>query len=124
MKIIAKYLSYFIFILLPYSGYSNADTSHALLAKNPFIKPIVVSPVRAIEKTELEPSHTLSDESLRATLTSDDGSIANVEGLMVLVGDKVKGYELISVGVGTATFTKNGRNIILNVSEKHKQLKK
>lgn len=123
MKVIAKYSSFLIVILL-YSGYSNADTSHAQLSKNPFIKPIVVSPVRALEKTESQLSHTLSDESLRATLFSDEDSIANVEGLMVFVGDKVKGYELISVGVGTATFAKDGKKITLNVSEKHKQLKK
>ena len=123
MKVIAKYSSFLIVILL-YSGYSNADTSHAQLSKNPFIKPIVVSPVRALEKTESQLSYTLSDESLRATLSSDEDSIANVEGLMVFVGDKVKGYELISVGVGTATFAKDGKKITLNVSEKHKQLKK
>ncbi len=123
MKVIANYLSFLIAILL-YSGYSNADTSHSQLTKNPFIKPIVVSPVRALEKTESQLSHTLSDESLRATLSSDEDSIANVEGLMVFVGDKVKGYELISVGVGTATFAKDGKKITLNVSEKHKQLKK
>ncbi|MDH3609362.1 MAG: hypothetical protein OEQ24_08995 [Gammaproteobacteria bacterium] len=123
MKVIANYLSFLIAILL-YSGYSNADTSHAQLTKNPFIKPTVVSPVRALEKTESQLSHTLSDGSLRATLSSDEDSIANVEGLMVFVGDKVKGYELISVGVGTATFAKDGKKITLNVSEKHKQLKK
>ncbi len=122
MKVIAKYSS-FLIVILVYSGYSNADTSHALLSKNPFIKPIVVSPVKALVKTESEPSHILSDESLRATLSSDEGSIANVEGLMVLVGNKVKGYELISVGVGTATFSKDGKKITLNVSEIHKQLK-
>ena len=69
------------------------------------------------------PSYTLSEDSLRATLSSGQDSIANVDGLMVFIGDKVKGYELIAVGEGSATFLKNGKETTLHISEMHTKLK-
>ncbi|QMU60503.1 MAG: hypothetical protein GKR92_01835 [Gammaproteobacteria bacterium] len=70
-----------------------------------------------------EESSTLSEDSLRATLSSSQNSIANIDGLMLFVGDKIRGYEMISIGEGSATLVRNGKEITLHVSEAHKKLK-
>lgn len=111
-----------ILVIMNYSSAIYADTDRAELTKNPFKKPVVESTGRKNESSKLEKSPTLSEDSLRATLSSDERAIANVDGLMIFVGDMVKGYELISVGEGMATFRKDGKKITLGVSEKHKQL--
>lgn len=121
MMIKTKYLLMIIVLLL--SELTHADTSKMQLSKNPFVKPVFVNETTDTNRVMSEPSNILSDSSLRATLSSDERSIANVDGLMIFIGEKIKGYELISVGEGSATFLKNGKKITLHVSEMHKKLK-
>ncbi len=108
---------------LLFSGQGFTDSNRNKLTKNPFIKPSLVDVEADRTRTNSKQTHTLSNINLRATLSSDDGSLANVDGIMVFVGEKVKGYELIDVSEGSATFIKNGKKITLNVSEMHKKLK-
>ena len=104
---------------------SHAEAIGKDLTKNPFIKPIdneVVEDERSIV-IKNNTATTLTDRNLRATLTSSEKSLANIDGMMIFVGDQVKGYTLISVDEGTATLIKNGKEITLTVSELHKNLK-
>lgn len=118
-----KYLLLMVMINLLLSGYCYADTNRKQLSKNPFIKPSILNTTTDSINVNPKSYSTLSDNNLRGTLSSDEGSIANVDGVMVFVGDKVKGYELIAVEEGSATFIKSGKKITLNVSEMHKKLK-
>jgi hypothetical protein len=104
------------------SSNSYAGNEIIKLNKNPFIKPIESRHKEVRTVNSIEVSEPLSENSLRATLKSVDNSIANVDGIMVFLGDKVKGYELIHVGEGTAIFMKENKKISLSVSDKHKQL--
>lgn len=123
MMLRTKYLLLIVIINLLLSGHCYSDTNRNQLSRNPFMKPSFLN--TTTDSTNINPKadYTLSDINLRATLSSDKHSIANVDGVMVFVGDKIKGYELIAVEEGSATFSKNGKKITLNVSEMHKKLK-
>ena len=102
---------------------SHAEMKDVPLSKNPFIKPTAAVAPTGDQIIITDIGETLTDRNLRATLTSSERSIANIDGMMIFVGDQVKGYTLISVGDGFATFVKNEKEITLNVSELHKKLK-
>jgi hypothetical protein len=110
-------------LILILSSNLYAGSAPITLNKNPFIKPIELRNKEVKRLDPIEVNEPLSESSLRATLSSGDQSIANVDGIMVFLGDKVKGYELIHVGEGTAIFMKDNKELSLSVSEKHKQLK-
>ena len=101
-----------------------ADLDDKRLHKNPFIKPSYISIVTESGETNTQLSNSQADIQLHATLFSEDQSLVNVDGMIIFIGEKVKGYELISVGVGTATFKKNDEEITLSVSELHQKLQK
>ena len=99
------------------------NASEVELTKNPFVNPFNEKGMPSGRNLNTEIINTLLDSNLRATLTSEEHSIANVDGTMVFLGEKIKGYELISVGVGTATFKKDEKEITLSVTEMHEKLK-
>ena len=105
---------------------SNAisDIDDKGLHKNPFIKPSYISIVTKSGDVNTDHSYSQADIQLHATLLSEDKSLVNVDGIIIFIGEKVKGYELISVGVGTAVFKKNDEEITLSVSELHQKLQK
>ena len=112
---------FFVFVLLS-SAICSADQQTRLLKKNPFIKPtnLVDLPVSNNDRQE----GTEAELVLRATLTSINRSIANVNGNMLSVGDKIEGYELIKIQVGAATLVRGGKKLTLQVNEKYSELKK
>lgn len=101
-----------------------ADIDDKGLHKNPFIKPSYFSIVTKSGEVNTDQSYSQADIQLHATLLSDDQSLVNVDGMIIFIGEKIKGYELISVGVGTATFKKDDEKITLSVSEIHQKLQK
>ena len=112
-----------VFLILDLSALSYAEMRDVPLLKNPFVKPNRVTDLAVEQRDSSNKEEVLTDRNLRATLSSNKRSIANVDGIMVLEGGQVKGYTLISVGEGSATFVKNEKEITLNVSELHKKLK-
>lgn len=112
-----------IILLTPYLFVISSAEVKNSISKNPFIAPQSVQANKMQELPEVSNRTSLTDENLRATLQSSDRSLANIDGMMVFEGETIKGYTLISVGEGSATLEKNGKKIILNVSELHKKLK-
>ncbi len=111
------------FVILITSTHLSADKNKSMLSKNPFVKSTPVKVGMNDKRIVPELSDTILDGELRATLSSGKNSIANIDGKMIFIGEKIKGYELIFVGEGFATFIKNGHETTLNVSEMHKKLK-
>ena len=105
-------------------GISFADLHNKELQKNPFIKPNLLPAISNGANNEGEQQNAQSEIQLQATLFSEDESLVKVDDVIIFVGEKIKGYELISVGEGVATFSKNGQEITLSVSELHQKLKK
>ena len=102
----------------------NAETKDESLHRNPFEKSAYVTPNNNSNNLNIDNTQFSSEIRLYATLTSNDRSLANVDGEMIFVGEKIKGYELISVGEGVATFFKDGKELTLSVSEKHLKLRR
>lgn len=117
--------SIILLIIISYilCGHVHSEVKQVQLLKNPFLNPGFVSENSVNKRISVEEAPVLSENSLRATLSASQDSIANIDGLMFSVGDKVKGYELISIGEGTATLIKNNKELTLHVSETHKKLK-
>ena len=120
---IVKNILLIISISLLIVGNCYADTNRKQLSKNPFDKPDYLSTATNSININFDTSYSSSEINLRATLSAGDKSLANVDGVMVFVGEKIKGYELIEVGEGSATFRKNGKELTLSISEKHEKLK-
>lgn len=119
-----KDISYTTLIFLLLSSICFAEEYKKKLHKNPFVKPAYISTHSMSDNSDSGKAYSQADIELFATLYAEDQSLANVDGVIMFVGEKIKGYKLISVGVGTATFSKNGEKITLSVSELHKKLQK
>lgn len=103
--------------------YAGAAQPHKVLQKNPFIKPSNTV-LKSINDEEDSGDQTLGEKMvLRATLTSDANSIANINGEMLTVGESINGYELIKVNIGSAVLTKNGKQELIAVNEKYESIK-
>lgn len=100
----------------------NALSSSASLGKirfskrlqhNPFVVPDYVS------ETGAGSSSGIAGNSLeiRAVLLGRHGSLANVNGTILGVGENIDGYELISVEEGRVVFIKRGHEVVLNVGK-------
>lgn len=114
-------LSFFSVFILLASAICIADQQTKVLKKNPFTKPenLVDLPVSSVDRQD----GTEAELVLRATLTSINRSIANVNGNMLSIGDKIEGYELIKIQVGAATLMRGGKTLTLQVNEKYSELK-
>ena len=53
--------------------------------------------------------------NLQAVLVAGPNSIANVDGVMVRVGDAIQGYRLVEVEHRSAVFEKNGARFTLGI---------
>ena len=53
--------------------------------------------------------------NLQAVLVAGPHSIANVDGVMVRVGDAIQGYRLVAVHDRSAVFEKNGARFTLGI---------
>jgi hypothetical protein len=54
---------------------------------------------------------------LRATLTTGRAGIANVNGRMLAIGERLDGYRLIAIGERSATFEHDGRRYRLALED-------
>ena len=121
MKITSIKLSFIVILNILALNLINA--SEIELTKNPFVNPFNAKGVSNGRNVNTDVANSLLDSNLRATLTSEDHAIANVDGTMVFLGETIKGYELIMVSDGTATFRKDEKEITLSVTEMHEKLK-
>lgn len=78
-----------------------ADTDDA--GHNPFARPARVS--GTIPLPSSEPNAPTFE--LRATLAAGAGSLVNIDGRIIALGDVFAGYRLIAVGEGNAVFARN-----------------
>ena len=85
------------------------------LTHNPFDRPVLVTAVSRGSERGRSGSWPFV---LQATLRSSAGSLANVGGRLIALGEEYEGYRLIRVGEGTATFRKDGVDIKLAVGKR------
>ncbi len=100
-----------------------ATERNSILKKNPFIQPIKYLGTGS----QIDPSNDMDSSFgsliLRGTLSSKENSIANINGKMLSIGEKINGYEIKKIDVGSAVLIKDGAPKLLVVNEKYQKLR-
>ena len=119
----SKYLLFIVCIFcLGYAGGSIADQSAKVLERNPFLMPKhLIQQLSSSDDKKLAKDDD-AELVLRATLTSTDHSIANVNGKMLVLGDEIAGYKLTKIQIGSATLISGSKTLVLQVNEDYKEL--
>jgi len=94
------------------------------LQRNPFAAPKVleqpvafVAPRRAAEpEPEPEPQF-----GLRAVLAAGPGSLANIDGEILGVGEKIEGYRVVTIREHQVVLKRHGKRIVLSVFDDQAQ---
>lgn len=89
------------------------DTPTALLHHDPFRRP--APPLAPRTSDPATPAPAVWQPTLRGVLLAGAGSLANVDGQMVGIGDHIEGHRLVSVSDRQAIFEKDGRRIVLDM---------
>lgn len=101
------------FFLSPGVDADESKPDAHTLQHNPFNSPGLISrPARARDDADA----SVWTDSLQGTIVSDK-PLANMGGTLVAIGELYMGYELISVGLGTATFGNGERTIVVEVDD-------
>lgn len=82
------------------------------LRHDPFARP--VEPAAAAGQPDASPPAPWQP-TLRGVLLAGKGSLANVDGTLVAIGEKIEGHRLLSVSDRQAVFEKDGRRIVLDM---------
>ena len=114
----------FLFFILTLSVSGFAQKENRGLSKNPFVMPKSFTQTTQPNPVSSTRNVEVNDLSLRATLTSQDDAIANVNGSMLEIGDEINGYKVIDIQIGSATLLYEGQQEMLVVNEKYKELRK
>ena len=102
-----------LLILLTTLPATASDAPPVLLRHDPFRRP---APPLAPRTTDpAAPAPAAWQPTLRGVLLAGAGSLANVDGQMVGIGDRIEGHRLVSVSDRQAIFEKDGRRIVLDM---------
>lgn len=120
MRVIHTYIL-FLGLFLSFTHVCMAENlKDNSLKRNPFIKP---SQINVAGNTD-DDLNVDSDLVLKATLVSSgSGSIANINGEMIVVGQTINNYELVSVDIGSAVLRANGKEKLLIVNDNYKDIR-
>ncbi|MFK7794517.1 MAG: hypothetical protein AB8B89_04135 [Gammaproteobacteria bacterium] len=118
-----RFINIYVFLLLGLwlASVSMAeDTNSNSLKRNPFAKPSQFNVVGNADEN-IDVNNNLV---LKATLVSSgSGSVANINGEMIMVGQKINNYELVSVDIGSAVLIANGKEKRLIVNDNYKDIR-
>lgn len=119
--IITHFISLSISLLLLLQVSLAQENNSYVLKKNPFVKPEISNlNVNSNDSFDVEENNLI----LKGTLISDDSSsIANINGEMIIIGQKINNYELISVEIGSAILRANGLEKRLVISDKYREIR-
>ncbi len=100
--------------------------SLVILERDPFQRPRPVNRKQDRSgpktKTVVKPLAELAVKlKLKATLVAGQDSMANVEGVLLKLGESIKGYRLLQVRKGEAVFEKNGEVIVISMDNNSSQ---
>ena len=101
------------------SDYLNKVRFRKTLRFNPFVVPDYVDNKRDAASSNL----TESDMELRAVLVGGEGSLVNVNGIILGVGQDINGYVLKSVYDDRAVFIKREKEFVLPINKNNLGLK-
>ncbi|MGD2062847.1 MAG: hypothetical protein PVF51_04615 [Nitrospirota bacterium] len=86
------------------------------LSHNPFSRPelSLLPSGRGSGADEGRPGETLE---LRATLVAPEHAMADVNGLILTIGDEVEGFRLVDVGERRAVLERDGERVVVSLGD-------
>lgn len=93
-------------------AFASASAAGPSLRHDPFARP--VEPATAAGQPDAPPPAPWQP-TLRGVLLAGQGSLANVDGTLIAIGEKIEGHRLLSVSDRQAVFEKDGRRIVLDM---------
>ncbi len=93
----------------------NSQSFSRSLKQDPFKKPEFLEQVEPNAITTPESKETPLKGELRATITTGAQSMANVDGVILTLGEEMSGYRLIEVREREAVFERHGKRQVLTV---------
>ncbi|MFK8026601.1 MAG: hypothetical protein AB8C40_00915 [Gammaproteobacteria bacterium] len=93
------------------------------LQRNPFQRLFNSGGNNGVNPEDGDSIINVEDIDLRATLVSDNQSIANINGKMLLVGQSISGYELIEINIGKVLVRKDRKEEMIFVNNKYGSLR-
>jgi hypothetical protein len=106
-------LLYLLSVCLPVQ--LRAEELEVKLRYDPFERHPSIGSPRGPQDTPLSEAPPAWAPQLRATLVAGAQSLANVEGVILLLGEKHQGYRLVEVREGEAIFLGNGGRHTLTI---------
>ena len=102
--------------LLPSLASNATDAETLALQINPFLRPILeaVSPGSA---TTAESKIQADSMQLRGTMLAGSNSVANIDGLIIGIGQHIQDYTLIAVEQRHVVLERNGTHTILSIDD-------
>lgn len=103
-----------LLLALPLTEASAGDAPPVpLLHHDPFRRPASLTAPQTGDAAA--PSAAPWQPTLRGVLLAGTGALANVDGQMVGIGERIEGHRLVSVSERQAIFEKDGRRIVLDM---------
>ena len=98
----------------------SANTENRALDRDPFSKPtqIQLQKIIAVRKSSEKRQPRRWEPNLIATIVSEANSMANIDGEILKLGQRIDGYRLIEVARYSATFQKNGKKYKFSLYKK------
>ena len=91
------------------------------LKNNPFIKPFEIYADKHADEDFVSNDEIILKATLISNVASE--SIANINGEMVVVGQKIYNYVLVNVGIGSAVLQANGKQKLLTINDNYKDIR-
>lgn len=86
------------------------------LHHDPFRHPLLHRTISAAKKSK-NPHVAGRKLQLRATLVADKQSLANINGKIVSLGNRIEGFRLVKIQQGKVMLLKNGRQLTLTIKK-------
>ena len=93
----------------------NSQSFSRSLKHDPFKKPEFLEKVEPQADTTPESKGRPIAGELRATITAGAQSMANVDGVILTLGEEMSGYRLIEVREREAVFVRHGKREVLTI---------
>ena len=101
--------------LAPSAMGEGRTLQHDPFARPAFGAPAAAAPGAPARRVQGAPPEAKPKISLHAVLVAGPDSMANVDGVMVRLGDTVQGYRLLAVHDRSAVFEKNNAKFTLGI---------
>ncbi len=101
-------------LLLASSAVAWDESSPVEIKRDPFDHPALVKQMEQKKKPVIEETVNLK---LKATLVAKQDSMANVNGVLLNLGESIEGYRLLRVNEGEAVLEKNGKIVVVGTTD-------